>query len=656
MQEKIQDILESADFPTDILLIDFETYFDKEYSFDNMSTVEYVMDERFECLGMGVWESATDEQTWCEKPNVEDRIKLYTDRYGWNLDNVTLVVQNAFFDPLILTHYFGTAPRYIIDIRHLDRHIEARAPHSLEEMAKRWELSNTKGDTKRFQGLHWRDIQGEPQNELFLVDYCLNDVQLEKELLFKLLPQITRPEVELPLMNHTHRMYLYPSLKLNMAKARSLIPQMKVAMGKSTGDYDKKEISGTISFTQMMIDAMPEGETIPMKEGKPTKNMIPLTGPGLIPAFSKSDIEIDTLKLHRCDEVRNLITARLALKSWPTHILKLQSIIRQARARDGWLGIPLHYYGGHTGRFSGAEGINPQNFASRVDPLMGEVKKCIEAPDGYTLILSDLSQIECRDLAYMSGQDDLLNCFQRGDDPYSEFATQVFKETVRKPTKNDPQELYDRLYLRRYIGKQAVLGLGYGMGWRRFFAQIQEYEVVRELVKNGEIKEKFAEDVVKLYRGIHKNIISFWNEVEQNFKWVVRYPHDIRTMDCGLRFWRDENTVKVQLPSGRVQNYPRSSYRKDRGLRWQYGKLWGGTLTENIIQACSRDIFVEGLLQCWKEGIRPVMHVHDSLILCVKEDEAEDQWKRVQEIMTTNPSWCPDLPLEVEGEISKNYQ
>jgi DNA polymerase len=126
-------------------------------------------------------------------------------------------------------------------------------------------------------------------------------------------------------------------------------------------------------------------------------------------------------------------------------------------------------------------------------------------------------------------------------------------------------------------------------------------------------------------------------------------------MDCGLKFWREDKTVRIQLPSGRIQNYPRSSNRKGQ-LRWQYGKLYGGLLVENITQACSRDIFVEGLLQCWKEGLRPVMHIHDKLISCVKEDEAEDQQKKMQEIMTINPTWCPGLPLEVEGKISKNYE
>lgn len=650
-----EEILKSAGFPTDVLLIDFETYFDKEYSFNTLSTIEYVKDKRFECLGFGVWESSHDIQNWYGKPSVKGQLEYYRRIYGKNFENVTLVVQNAFFDPLVLTHHFNISPEYIIDIKHLDRHIEARASHSLKDMAIRWKLSDVKGDTKQFEGLHWRDIKGEPKYELPLIDYCLNDVTLEKELLFKLLPQISRPEIELPLMNHTHKMYLQPTLKLNMAKARALIPKMRVKMSQSTGNYDKKEISGTISFTKMMIKAMPDGEKIPVKEGKPTKNMIPLTGPKLIPAFSKSDPDIDKLRFHKYDEVRNLINAKLALKSWPTHIKKLQNLIRQSKAWDGWLGVPIHYYGGHTGRFSGAEGINVQNFAERVDPLMGEIKKCIEAPDNHTLIIGDLSQIECRDLAYMSGQTDLLECFEDKGDPYSEFATQIFKEDVRKPTKDDPKDLYDLLFLRRYIGKQAVLGLGYGMGDERFFNQIQEYDVVRTLVKNGTLDQNFAEGVVKLYRDLHPYIIHYWEEVEKNFKWVVRYPHDTRTMDCGLKFWSEGKTVRIQLPSGRIQNYPRSILRNNT-LQWQYGKLYGGLLVENITQACSRDIFIEGLLNCVEEDLCPVMHVHDSMILCVKENEAEDKMNRMHEILTTPPSWCEGLPLDTDRKISKNYE
>lgn len=655
MQDKTQEILTSANFPADILLLDFETYFDEKYSLSKMSTVEYVTDERFECLGFGAWESDYGTTYWYDKPHVQGRLNYYKGKYGENFENCTLAVQNAFFDPLILAYHFNIKPKYILDIKHLAAHIEARASHKLKDMAKQYSLSNEKGDTLQFKGLHWKDIQGEPKYELPLMDYTLNDITLEKELLLQMLSQISRSEIELQIMNHTHGMYLYPSLRLNMSKARSLIPRMKIKMKKELKDYDPEIISGTISFTKALIEAMPKGEKIPLKPGKPTKNMIPLTGLGKIPATAKSDAEIDRLKFHDKKEVRDLIHARLALKSWPTHIKKLQGVIRQARARDGWLGIPLHYYGGHTGRFSGAEKINVHNFAERVDPLMGEIKTCIEAPDGYSLLLLDLSQVECRYVSYLAGQSDILDCFASGGDIYSEFATRIFKEEVRKPTKDDPEELYNKLYLRRYIGKQAVLGLGYGMGAERFFNQIQEYEVVRKLVKQRKIEFKFAEDVVKLYRKTYKKIPDLWGGVEKNFKWVIKYPHDKKEMDCGIKFWKEGKMIRVQLPSGRIQNYQQSSYRNGE-LRWKYGSLWGGTLVENITQAACRDIFVEGLLGCLGAGLNPVMHVHDSIVICVQEDDAQEKLEVAHNIMTTTPNWCSGLPLDTDRKISKNYQ
>ena len=278
------------------------------------------------------------------------------------------------------------------------------------------------------------------------------------------------------------------------------------------------------------------------------------------------------------------------------------------------------------------------------------------APDGKSLIILDLAQIECRDLAYMAGQQDILDCFSRGDDLYSEFATKLFQEEVRKPTKDDSEESYAKLYLRRYIGKQAILGLGYGMGVDRFFEQLQEYDVVRGLVKKGLITKDFTRKAVKLYRSMYKQIPEFWDDVEKNFKWVIKYPHETKEMKCGLKFWKEGSTVRVQLPSGRIQNYPQSSYRSKSGLRWQYGKLWGGTLTENIIQACSRDIFAEGLLKCWDAGFNPVMHVHDSLTLCVDDGDVEQVLKEASDIMTTAPEWCKDLPLDVEGKVGKYYE
>jgi DNA polymerase len=192
------------------------------------------------------------------------------------------------------------------------------------------------------------------------------------------------------------------------------------------------------------------------------------------------------------------------------------------------------------------------------------------------------------------------------------------------------------------------------MGAKRFFYQIQSYDVVRQMVKRGEIDLRFAEKVVKLYRSIHTGITAFWREIEGAFKFVIRYPHEAIEV-AGFKFWKDHATVRVRLPSGRTQNYPRSSYRMGE-LRWQYGPLWGGTLVENLVQAYCRDVFVDGMMQCIRQGLSPVMHVHDSMIHAVKKSLAKRTMRRVQRAMTITPDWCPGLPLDVEGEISDFYK
>ena len=119
---------------------------------------------------------------------------------------------------------------------------------------------------------------------------------------------------------------------------------------------------------------------------------------------------------------------------------------------DGSFGVPLRYYAAHTGRFGGSDKINLQNL-----PRGSKLRTAIKAPEGQRLFIADLSNIEARMLAWLAKESDLLDAFAQGRDVYCEFATQIYGREITKENT-----------LERYVGKTAILGLGYGMGHNKF--------------------------------------------------------------------------------------------------------------------------------------------------------------------------------------------
>lgn len=146
------DILKDVGWPTDVVVIDFETYFDADYSLKKMSTIEYIEDPRFEILGVAVKAIRAELESpsgfW--SANAVDFLEIY---HGENLERATVVMMNARFDGTILARKFGIVPSFVVDIRDLSRHLDARNRHSLKDICKRLSLPD-KGDTMEFKGLH----------------------------------------------------------------------------------------------------------------------------------------------------------------------------------------------------------------------------------------------------------------------------------------------------------------------------------------------------------------------------------------------------------------------------------------------------------------------------------------------------------------------
>jgi len=642
-----RDILKQIGYPTDILCLDFETYFDTEYSLGKMSTIEYINDPRFELTGLGKgYEEQAFKLAWghYEGPGFIEPcdIEWYLQLIDW--DNIIVLVQNARFDITILQEKFGIVPKYIIDLKDLACHYDARMSHRLADMVKMFGLK-AKGDTMQFKGLYWHTMT-EEQRKAF-AEYTIGDVELETELFKTLLPKLTNPTVEIQLMRHTLDLWLHKRFAVDIDMATKLKAKMRTQMAKTIKDseHTPKELRSK-KFVGYLQTALPEGEQVPMKQGKR----------GNIPALAKDDEACQQLVVHPKKEVRDLVLARLAVKSWPTHIKRVQSLISQTMANGGLLRVPLTYYAGHTGRWGGSEKINLQNMAGAGrrgtghDPLIGQTKEVLMAPPGFVLGMADSAQIEARILAWLAEQMDLLNGFARGEDVYSEFATTLFRTTVRKPKKTDPPLLATYLEIKRGFGKDSILGCGYGMGAVRFHGDCLKNPALRPLFDSGQYDFKFIKKLIDTYRAKYSKIPMYWGKVERAFRQCIRFPHLEQTVGP-LTFRCKDAEVQIQLPSGRVLYYRHCRIKND-SIRYHGGALWGGSITENIVQAVARDMLGFWILECERGGLDIVLHIHDSIVTLMPEDKVSEQSKLFGDIMCSVPDWAEGFPAAIDPVVT----
>ena len=654
--ERWQEILQSIDWPTDAVCLDFETYFDKDYALPKMSTVEYVADPRFQFTGLSVKVLDGSHTKFFGGSEVGLAIRLLQKAYGKCLHNCTLIVTNAKFDVLILLEKFGITPPFVIDVQDLGRYYDARMSQKVKDLAKTFNLP-AKGDTDRFKGLHWGDMDYPMRKEL--KEYANRDADIEVDLFRILLPEIDNPMFELKLARHTLKMYLNPMVVLDTKKANDLADKMDAEVAsilKAVG-CTPKELRGEKTFMALLGAALPAGEEIPFKKGKNK----------MILALAKNDDACKELLNHPVEAVVNLVQARLGVKSWPLHINRVRRLVAQSSVCNGRLRVPLKYYAGHTGRWGGEEKINPQNFGGKgrgraINKLIGQVRECLTTPVNYSFLIADSAQIEARVLAWLAEQDDLVQGFANGEDIYSEFASVLFGSKVYKPKSDDGSPEAKIVSIQRGFGKDAILGAGYGMGKDTFFERCMQNDDLRPLFNSGQYDKPFIKRLIDTYRAKYTKIPELWGSVERAFKHVIKYSSECTAghNDCLNFSDSGSGTVAITLPSGRRLLYHDAHLNKDGSIRYQGGNqkfdLWGGSIIENIVQSISRDLLGTWILETEANQIPVVLHCHDEIVGCVPDEKVESCSKMIKEIMTTSPMWGQDLPLATEVCVEKEYR
>jgi len=619
------EVLKAAGYPPHIMVIDMECFFSKDYTLSKMGVCEYIYDTRFEVQGV----------VFCEGAGTEEFIAGDADeKIRWcksHQDEITFSFHNAQFDATWLAMRRNWCPKYFIDTKLLACHLWPADSHSLKDIAAKLGLP-AKGNTLDFMGKRYETMT--PAEQTAYEEYTKNDVRLQYEVGMKLLPLIDNPHIEILLMQKTVELMTRPSLRFDVKKAKEIAAGMQVDSEnaiKKTGQSDRT-ISGNILFEKAMVQALQSAGDDPTRYFKPVKK-------GEALAIAKDDAERYQLLQHKNEYVRLLMEARVAVKSWPLHLRRIEKITSLAKCWDGVLPIPLNYAGTTTGRWSGGGKINLQNLPKRGHPLLVKMREMLCAQPGYKIVSVDLSTVEARVLAWFAGQQDLLTSYEKGVDVYSEFGTKFFNSEVRKPYPDDPAPVAAWLKKRRDFCKIVVLGCGFNMGVERF-ADYAECDIPT------------AEKAVYSYRNKYPMITQFWKDLGEMFYYAPAKGNKLDILARG-------SERKIKIPSGRHILYPELlGTQKDMAVRWNnksISRVYGGFLTENVVQATARDLLGEAWLRIESRGYRVAHAIHDELLLHVPEAKAEEAMKVAVEEMTRRPAWGLDLPVGAEARISDSY-
>lgn len=419
------------------------------------------------------------------------------------------------------------------------------------------------------------------------------------------------------------------------------------------------------------------------------------------------------------DDVRRVLSIRQEAAKSST--AKLESIVDGASS-DGRVRGVYQYHGAGTGRWAGRR-LQTQNFprpsikqreieeifdvlANQRDPggyisafhgapisvLSNCLRGFIKASPGKDLIAMDYSAIEARVVAWLAGQESVLEIFRGHGKIYEYAASQIFGVPISEVTKEQ-----------RSVGKVAILALGYqgGVGalqamatasrialapalpilWASADADRKDRALVRwndkRVAKHDLLKEEWlASELIKLaWRDENQEIVQYWADVEIAAVDAVREPgvvFDAGSLGREVSYLKKGSFLFCRLPSGRCLTYPyprinesktpwgsKASMLVYKGedaftRKWGEMKAYGGMLVENITQAVARDVLAEALLRCESRGYPVVMHVHDEVV-----SEIDKNFGSLDEfaaIVAELPEWAADLPIATEGWRGERYR
>jgi DNA polymerase I-like protein with 3'-5' exonuclease and polymerase domains len=455
-----------------IITLDFETYYDQEYSLSKLTTEEYVRDDRFEVIGVAV--KVNDGDTVWFSGDFEE---TQTFLYGFYWGEALVLAHNMLFDGAIMSWRFGIKPMGWLDTLSMARAIDGvEVGNSLAKLADRYALGTKGTEVIAAKGMRLKDFS--PTQLAQYGNYCINDVEITYKLFHILKEGFNKKELKL--IDLTLSMFTDPALELNLPLLEQHLIEVVERKDKliAEASSNRDTLLSNPKFAARLEEL---GVVPPMK-------ISPATGKPAL-ALAKSDEGFKALAEHPDERVQALVAARLGTKS-TLEETRTQRFIDIAKR--GKMPVPLRYYAAHTGRWGGDDKLNLQNLPSRGKDK-GTLKTAICPPPGYVIIDADSAQIEARIVAWLSGQKDLVIAFEEGRDVYKMMAGSIYGKTVDEVTEEE-----------RFVGKTTILGAGYGMGSMKFQMQLKSFGV--------ELTLEFCKKILNTYRTQFGHIPMVWKQ------------------------------------------------------------------------------------------------------------------------------------------------
>jgi DNA polymerase len=615
--------------------VDFETYYGDDYSLRKMMITEYLYDPRFEIIGASIalhnalpcWFSGDLEYM----RNVFSKIPWHRSRF---------IAHNAFFDASILEWKLGfKAAKYFCTMMGSRPYV---APYtgsmSLHHVANYFGLG-VKGNEVE-SAKNKRRVDFSPIELVRYGEYCNNDNHLCGGIAQRLDGYL--PADEADLIDLTVKKFVRPKLVLDrqvisdrlaqIETNRTLIEGKAKALGAAPSTLRSREKFAAVLRTYGV---------------EPETKISKTTGLSTL-AFAKDDDGMVNLLTHSDPRVRTLAEAKIFTSSSmeTKRLERFQTLYDLNVGGRSLLPVPLLYYGAHTGRLAGYDKINLQNLTRvKRDKLTREIQAghlrfALTAPHDHSVIAADLSNIEARIVATLSGCAPMREGFRNKVDLYCEFASKIYG---RKITKADEIE--------RFVGKTCILGLGYGMGWMKFGMQMK--------IARVKMNETLQRHVVYLYRSTYPEVPALWATLEH-----LLTTHSIPK--TGMFCWGPLTFAheRIILPNGMPLIYPglhisrttgKLTYMASRNGKSGPRSLWGGTIAENVVQALAKIVISTAEVTLARAGLRSVLQVHDELVYCVPTIHVTKITKAIDAVLCAQVPWLPLLPVACEIKSGPTY-
>ncbi len=635
------------------VVIDYETFYDKNAgpSSASQGVPNYVSDPQSYAYILSV---VTPDYEWVG--TIEEALAASNGSKG-GAPNIAQMTEdrslapwaaNSNFDQAWTERYFGrfANPWQCI----LDVGAGSQLPHSLAGMFNaQYGIKVDKTLRDQMSGRHWKDLGGDEKKAM--LDYCLDDSRRE----FKLIQEVP------PLSPMEQRIAAHTRL-LNRRGCHIDV------------DLLEKNKSDLEEFRHRQFCAIPwHNDAKPLSPNALKK----FCGQHNIPApksTAKTSEECEDL-MSEHPVLNEVLTSMRMFRKANTLIEKIAACADRV-TEDGRIPLELIYCGArHTRRWS-SRGFNVQNLDKEPFILKGEelllplrkndketpaqtvlrlYNKNLEIPEGVTylyprhwltpppgktFLILDFAQIEPRCLNWLVGNDEMLALVRQGFSVYEAAARAAGAWSGNEELKHGNPDLYKKW-------KALVLGMGYGMGWKKHAAM------------NG-LTEEVAKAQVEEYRSLNPRVPAFWNTFDQLVKQAVLDQQKVLNIQMPTGEWLSHFYVRAftrKQPDGTYRRgYESYTTLSDFSHLSHQDNLWGGTLTENVTQRMARDVMAWSMPNLEKAGLPVCFTSHDEVILVVDDDNSKEEAKReAVRILSTTPDWAEGLPLAVEGDFSSRY-